>query len=74
MLEKFKYLKECYPNMPAWTGVAGPLSTAISIRKPEDVLRDIFKNKEKLHKLLDFSVQCSLAWVDAVCKGLAHSC
>lgn len=50
------------------TGVAGPMTTAISIRKPEDFLRDLGRDKANAHKLLDFGVQCSLKWVEYNCK------
>lgn len=70
MLEKLKELKARFPERPVSTGVAGPLTTAAAIRKPENVLRDVIKNKERLHQLLDFSVKSSLAWVEAVVKEM----
>ncbi|WP_027701437.1 uroporphyrinogen decarboxylase family protein [Metaclostridioides mangenotii] len=68
MLEKIKYMKKRYPQKSISTGVAGPVTTAAAIRKPENVLRDVIKNKERLHQLIDFGVKSSLAWVEAVCK------
>ncbi len=67
LLDKIKFLKKHYPNKSISTGVAGPFTTAAAIRKPENVLRDVIKNKENLHQLLDLGVKSSLAWVEAVC-------
>lgn len=72
MLEEFKYLRERFPNLGAGTGVAGPFSTAVSIRRPENVLKDIIKNKDKLNQLLDFSIECSLRWVEVVKKEIGE--
>lgn len=46
------------------TGGAGPMTTAISIRQPDLFLRDMIQNKENAHRLLDFSVQCTLKWIE----------
>ncbi|QDW74763.1 uroporphyrinogen decarboxylase [Lachnospiraceae bacterium KGMB03038] len=59
-------LKEVFPEMSVRTSVAGPMTTAISIRKVEDVLRDIIRHPQELKRLLQFSVDCSLAWVQYV--------
>lgn len=56
-------LKEAFPDMSIRTSVAGPMTTAINIRKAEYVLRDMIKHPEELGKLLSFSVDCSLSWV-----------
>ncbi|MEG1965449.1 MAG: uroporphyrinogen decarboxylase family protein [Oscillospiraceae bacterium] len=48
------------------TNVAGPLTTAVSIRKTENVLKDMVKNKEMVHELLSMSVRCSLKWLEIV--------
>ncbi len=64
-----KNYRECRLQFPDWSSVnrvAGPMSTAISIRAVEKVLRDTIKNKENLHRLLSYSVDCTLAWVKAV--------
>ena len=50
------------------TGVAGPMTTAISIRRPEELLRDMIRDKKNAHKLLDFGVQCSLKWIEYNCQ------
>jgi MtaA/CmuA family methyltransferase len=70
LIDKIRFLKNHYPEIIITTDVAGPFTTAASIRKPENVLRDVIKDKENLHRLLDFSVKCSLVWVEAVCKEL----
>ena len=45
------------------TGGSGPMTTAISIRSPEMLMRDMIRDKENAHRLLDFSVQCTLKWI-----------
>jgi uroporphyrinogen decarboxylase len=49
-----KYGKERYISV----GISGPLSTAVSIRGTENILKDTVKNRENLHRLLDFSCDC----------------
>ena len=68
ILKRVRHMKERFPNNDVTIEIAGPLTTACAIRKPEHVLRDIIKNKDRLHQLLDYSVKSTLAWVDAVCK------
>lgn len=61
-------LKKHYgDSLPVGVSVAGPLSTAASIREPESILKDMRKNKDNLHKLLAFSTSCALTWVET-CK------
>lgn len=62
-IETGHQLKEAFPDMGIRTSVAGPLTTAINIRKAEYVLRDMVRQPEELKRLLQFSVDCSLAWV-----------
>lgn len=50
------------------TGGAGPMTTAISIRRPELLMRDMIRDKKNVHRLLDFSVQCTLRWIEYNCK------
>lgn len=57
------YRAEYGPDFPVTTAIAGPLSTAIAVRKPELVMRDMIKNKAKVHELLDMCVRCNLKWV-----------
>lgn len=57
-------LKKRYGDeLPVGINLGGPLSSAASLRKPELLLRDMRKDKEHLHQLLDFIVHCSLEWV-----------
>lgn len=49
------------------TGGAGPMTTAIAIRRPELLLRDMIKDKKNAHRLLDFGVQCTLKWIRYNC-------
>lgn len=67
-LEEAKKLMDCFPDMRVSTDVAGPLSTAAAIRRIEHILRDMRKNPEALHRLLDVSVNTSLKWVEAFCR------
>lgn len=43
--------------------VAGPLSTASAIRGTEMVLKDMKRNPENLHRLLEFTVEINLKWI-----------
>lgn len=62
-MEEMHRLIDYFPDMPAFGGVAGPMSTAISLRPIELVLRDMKKRPEQLHRLLEFCVSASLKWV-----------
>lgn len=64
-LQMVRRYKEKYgENFPVMTNVAGPISTAVAIRKPELFLRDLSRNKEKAHELLDLSVRLSIKWLE----------
>lgn len=65
ILESAKRLKDRFPDLGMTTSVAGPVSTAIAIRKIEQVLRDTVKHPDDLHRLLQLTVDSSLAWFDA---------
>lgn len=67
-LEEILRMKEIFPEMGMATDVAGPISTAIAMRPVEQVLRDIRKNPEELHRLLDYCVECSLEWIRLFCE------
>lgn len=43
--------------------IGGPLSTAAAIRGTENLLRDLRKNPEQLHQLLEFTVDVNISWV-----------
>lgn len=58
MLEAFKILKDEYGDTHnIGTGCAGPLSIAAALRGTELLLRDTRKDKENLHKLLNFTTE-----------------
>lgn len=46
------------------TGGAGPMTAAISLREPELFMRDLVKDKENAHRLLNFCVQSTLKWIE----------
>lgn len=50
------------------TGGAGPMTAAISLREPELFLRDLSRDKENAHRLLDFCVKSTLKWIEYNCK------
>lgn len=60
-----KEVRRRFPDIGLSTTVAGPFSTAISLRPIEMVIRDIKKRPSQLHELLNLCVENSLAWVQA---------
>lgn len=68
LLERAAKVKERFPDMTLSTGVVGPLSTTVSIRPIEKVLRDTRKNPEMLKQLIALAVDNSLKWVEAFTK------
>lgn len=50
------------------TGGAGPMTSAISLREPSLFLRDLLRDKENAHRLLDFCVQSTLKWIAYNCE------
>lgn len=69
-LDEVLKMKEIFPDMSVATDVAGPISTAIAMRPVEKVLRDVRREPEKLHQLLNYSVECSLEWVRLFCERM----
>lgn len=65
VLESTKEVRRRFPDIGLSTTVAGPFSTAISLRPIEMVLRDMRKNPKELHELLNICVENSLEWVKA---------
>lgn len=60
-------LKKRYGDtLPVGINLGGPLSSAASVRRTEFLLRDMRRDKENLHKLLEFMVYCLLTWVEYV--------
>ena len=56
-LELAKRIKDRYPDLPISTSTNGPLSAAQSIRPVELILKDMRKNKENLHKLIELALE-----------------
>lgn len=67
-IERAHRLKEAFPDMGLKTSVAGPMTTAIAVRSVEKVMRDLRRNPDELHRLLAYSVACSLEWVKVMKK------
>lgn len=56
------------------TSVGGPFTTASFLRGTDKFLRDMNKNPEMVHKLLEVSTQSVINYIDAACDiGLAPS-
>lgn len=66
IVENGKRLKERFPDMPMASGCPGPMSAAASVRPVELILRDVRKDPENLHKLLDLCVTKCLEWLQYV--------
>lgn len=64
IVERGKYFKERFPEMPLSTGVPGPMSAAASVRSIELILRDVKKASGDLHKLLELCVEKCLEWLE----------
>lgn len=67
-LELAKRIKDRYPDLPISTSTNGPLSAAQSIRPVELILKDMRKNKENLHRLIELALDCCIKWVEAFTK------
>lgn len=69
ILEVLKRLKEQYYDTREVSNmIAGPMSTAAAIRGTENLLKDMRRQKEQLHKLLEFCVELNRKWVEYVWK------
>ncbi|WP_236887574.1 uroporphyrinogen decarboxylase family protein [Metaclostridioides mangenotii] len=56
------------------TSVGGPFTAAAFIRGTDNFLRDLTKNKEKAHDLLEITTQSVINYIDAACDiGLTPS-
>lgn len=59
ILEAFKRLVDTFGDEKIIsTGMAGPLTTAIGLIGTEKFLKDSLKNKENIHRLLEYSSNC----------------
>lgn len=63
-----KIKKELGNEINIGSGVSGPISAASAVRGTTNIMRDLVRNKENLHRLLDFMTECNLAFVEAVYK------
>ena len=61
-----QYLEHFGADFPISTEIGGPMSTAISIRPVDKVMRDCITQPDQLRLLLDFAVECQLEWVRTV--------
>ena len=56
------------------SSMGGPFTTAAFLRGTEDFLKDICRNPEMVHKLLEVSTQSVIKYIDAICDlGLSPS-
>ena len=56
------------------SSMGGPFTAAAFLRGTEDFLKDISRNPEMVHKLLEISTQSVLNYIDAICDlGLSPS-
>lgn len=68
MLEKAEKLRMAFPEMNLSTSVAGPLSTAASLRPIELLKKDAENSKSFLNDLLTFVNLCNQAWIETFIK------
>lgn len=67
MLRMLDQLKKRFGNYDTVkSGVAGPMTCAMSLRDAGVFLRDLRKAPEQVHGLLQFSLACIKAWIKAV--------
>lgn len=66
ILSESKNVKKALPDYIFTASVAGPITTAISVRPLADVLKDTRKNQENLHRLLDLTTDSNLTWLKAL--------
>lgn len=67
MLKMLDQLKKSYKGFDTVkSGVPGPISLALTLRDAGVFLRDLSRNPEMVHHLLQFSLECILAWIKAV--------
>jgi len=56
------------------SSMGGPFTTAAFLRGTEDFLKDLTRNPEMVHKLLEISTQSVINYIDAICDlGLSPS-
>lgn len=66
-IEALKRIKdEVGKEVGVGSSVGGPLTTAASLRGTENLLRDMIRNPEEVHKLLQLATDSALNYIDAV--------
>lgn len=66
--------KEIGDQVNVGSGVGGPFTAAAGLRGTENFLRDLQKNPEMAHRLLELATESALRYIDAVCDlGLTPS-
>lgn len=72
MLDQMSSTYKGYDSVKS--GVPGPMSLALSLRDGGIFLRDLVKNPKQAHRLLEFSVECIMAWVRVVYEEFGCVC
>lgn len=68
ILEALKIVQEEVGNeVGVSSAMAGPFTTAASLRGTEIFLRDLYKNPEEVHRLMLLSTESTIKYIDAVC-------
>lgn len=70
ILSRAYKLKERNPDLNVTTGVAGPLTTAVSLRPYGKLMEDLKTNSENLKSLLTWSLENSLKWIEVFTREL----
>lgn len=61
-------VREVGDEVPIGFTIGGPVTIAAKIRGIDNLLRDFYRDKELAHRLLNFSVQCTLSLVREAAK------
>lgn len=61
-----KIKKELGKEVSVGSGISGPISAASAIRGTGSLVRDIIRDKDNVHRLLDYVTACNLEYVKAV--------
>ncbi|MGL5756187.1 MAG: uroporphyrinogen decarboxylase family protein [Paraclostridium sp.] len=69
-----KINKELGKTVSVGSGVSGPISAASAVRGTNNLVRDMIKDKENLHKLLSFMTECNLVYIRAVYENYGLVC
>ncbi len=70
ILEGIRRLKElCQGEIPVAGSVQGPFRHAAMLRGPENLMRDLFKNRENALRLMDIATDSLIVWGAAVVQA-----